>query len=253
MGEAGHAVDTSSLDRAPAISAGKGYDLPYSLIDGMSVRFTQLPEAESHIQPGPSDHSLWNGMPTAATWIWNGLRGGLIAPAADMKISGVGAEGFLSSWAQRGADVDKIQSSTLYAYSLAGYYAFSAKPRDAWTIAALRRKVRFLVEDAPALRSVVNSEAEILETNLSEEYANQKKESAKKLLALSTCGKGLTRTSVVEVSLGKQKGRLILSQLFTAGRLTPGVSSPGLYGLRYDPSAEQFVLNMLSDVLAQSR
>lgn len=252
MGEAGHAIEMSSLNHAPALAAGQVYDLASSLIDGLSVGFTQLPEAESHIQPGPSDRSLWSGLPVAATWIWNGMRGGLIAPAADMKISGVGAEGFLSDWSQRGADVEKIQSGMLYAYSLEGYYAFSSTPHDTSAIATLRRKVRFLVEDAPALKGIVNPDAEITETNLSEKYTKQLAEGTKTLLALSICGKGLTRTDVAEVSFGKGKGTLIFSQLFTAGRLTPEVSSPGLYGLRYDPAAEQFVLNMLSHALAHS-
>jgi hypothetical protein len=36
------------------------------------------------------------------------------------------------------------------------------------------------------------------------------------------------------------------SQLLTAGRLAPGFGQPGLYGIRYDPAAAQFVLNMLA-------
>jgi hypothetical protein len=37
--------------------------------------------------------------------------------------------------------------------------------------------------------------------------------------------------------------------LLTAGRLAHGYGQTGLYGIRYDPAAVQFVLNMLQAAL----
>jgi hypothetical protein len=51
------------------------------------------------------------------------------------------------------------------------------------------------------------------------------------------------------ISFGEGKGKLIVSQLLTAGRLARGFGEDGLYGIRFDPVANQFVLNMMEAVL----
>jgi len=54
---------------------------------------------------------------------------------------------------------------------------------------------------------------------------------------------------VVQIDFEAGQGRLILSQLLTAGRLAPGFGTTGTYGKRFDPVAEQFVLNLLARCL----
>jgi hypothetical protein len=51
------------------------------------------------------------------------------------------------------------------------------------------------------------------------------------------------------IKFGNEKGNLIVSQLLTAGRLATDFGENGLYGIRYDPVAGQFVLNMMETVL----
>jgi beta-galactosidase len=249
LGQAGKKGDLGPLDGAPRVLPGDAYLKTQQLFAGIEVQFLQVAEPESHIQPGPKDDSLWENLPRQATWLWNGLRGGLIAPAAEMEISGLGAEGFLAEWVQRGADAKPIRDGGYYAYRLAAYYAFSTKPNDALTIKALRDKVKFLVEDAPALQDVVDPNAKIEQTDLSAEYRKHIGGNAEQLIPLSTCGKNLTRTDVAEITFGAHKGNVILSQVMTAGRLQVGETEPGFYGLRYDPAAEQFVLNALAKAL----
>jgi beta-galactosidase len=72
---------------------------------------------------------------------------------------------------------------------------------------------------------------------------------ATQLIPLASCGKNLTRILVVELVFGPSKGKVILSQVLTAGRLARGYQEPGLYGIRHDPAAEQFTLNMIAKVL----
>jgi hypothetical protein len=55
----------------------------------------------------------------------------------------------------------------------------------------------------------------------------------------------------VELTFGTGAGRLVLSQALTAGRLVRSAAEPGFYGIRYDPAAEQFTLNMLAAALAK--
>ncbi len=168
LGQGYRKGDLGPLESAPKLSPGAASPIENELFSGIKIKFTPLPEPESHVQPGPGDASLWNGLPVAATWLWNGLRGGLIAPAANMQVSGLGND------AQAG-DV----------------------------------------------------------------------------IPLSACGRGLTRTDIVEMMLGTGKGNVILSQVLTAGRLVRGTSEAGQYGIRYDPAAEQFVLNMLAKAIRE--
>jgi hypothetical protein len=44
----------------------------------------------------------------------------------------------------------------------------------------------------------------------------------------------------------------LVSQLLTAGRLANGFGEMGLYGIRYDEVANQFVLNMMEIALKKS-
>lgn len=253
LGQGYRKGDLGPLDGAPTIPAGQGYLKTQDLFAGIRVSFAQLPEPESHIQTGPPDgehhDALWAHLPLSATWIWNGLRGGLIVPAADMEVSGLSTDGFLAQWTGHGADPKAITAGNDYAYELAGYYAFSTTPNDKSTIEALRKRVRFLAEDAPALQNALNANATIEQTDLGKGYRDAKSGQALQLLRLSTCGKGLTRTDIAELTFGTNKGSVILSQAITAGRLNPEVSEPGLYGIRYDPAAAQFVLNLLAEAL----
>jgi beta-galactosidase len=250
LGE-GYRKTLGNLEGAPVV-----YD-PYvesaDLFDGVHLTFRQLAEPESHIQPAAANHSLWNGLPTPATWIWNGLRGGLIAPAADMEVSGLSQNALLAQWKQHGADTAAISSGKPYfAYSFFGYYAFSATPQDKATQDALRARVRLLAEDAPALKDAINPNGPIEQFDLGKAFTDALHAHAQSLIPLSTCGKNLTRTEIVELSFGAASGKLILSQALTAGRLARGSAEPGFYGIRYDPAAEQFALNMLSEALTES-
>jgi hypothetical protein len=52
------------------------------------------------------------------------------------------------------------------------------------------------------------------------------------------------------LTFGPGKGNVILSQVLTAGRLVRASAQAGFYGLRYDPAAAQFVLNMIAKAAA---
>jgi hypothetical protein len=92
----------------------------------------------------------------------------------------------------------------------------------------------------------VNPTSPVEQTDLHKGYRDASTGQAKQLLPLSTCGKNLTRTDIVELTFGPGKGNVILSQALTAGRLVRGAAEPGLYGIRHDPATEQFVLNILA-------
>lgn len=216
---------------------------------GLRATFRELPEPESCVHPAASDDSLWAGLPREATWLWNGLRGGLVAPAADMELAGLSPEAFVALWAGRGADPERIAQGPYLAQELAGHYAFSAGD-DPAAHDGLRRRVRFLVEDAPALAAAINPEAPIRTYDLAAGYRASAGGAATGLEPLASCGMNLLRAPVVSVSFGPGRGRLILSQLLTSGRLAAGYGEPGLYGLRHDPAAEQFVLNVMAVALA---
>jgi beta-galactosidase len=248
LGEGYRAKALGSLDGAPVVR--DPYTVTANLFDGVRLTFSQLAEPESHIQRAPFNRALWAGLPPSATWLWNGLRGGLIAPAADMEVSGLSQSALIAQWQERGANPDAFGAGkSYYAYQLAGYYAFSTRDKDDATQNALRAHVRLLAQDAPALKDVINPDAAIDITDLAAEYRDAVNASAQRLLPLSTCGKNLTRTEIVELVFAPAEGRLILSQALTAGRLVRGSSQPGPYGIRYDPAAEQFTLNMMAQAL----
>jgi hypothetical protein len=133
------------------------------------------------------------------------------------------------------------------AFELEGFYAFSHDPLMNDTVKdELRKKVAFIVEDAPALAGSVNPMAPIKSYDLAAELKTQKEDPSLSVTAMAIAGKGLVRTPVVKVESGS--GKLIISQLLTEGRLAEGFGSEGIYGVRRDPVAEQMVLNMLSEL-----
>jgi hypothetical protein len=214
---------------------------------GMRIAFRQVAEPESHLHPSTTS------LDRQATWLWNGLRGGLIVPAVDMEVTGLSPRGFLSTWVSRGADSTLIKGKSYLAFEHQGFYAFSTTRDDTSTLQSLRKKVEFMVEDAPAIKNTVIPEAPINTFDLVQEYKECQKGKAETLVPLARCGKSLTRVPVVEITFGPRKGKLILSQLLTAQRLAKGYGEVGLYGIRYDPASAQVVLNMLKEVCADQQ
>jgi beta-galactosidase len=243
--------DLGPLEGAPRVKD------PYverdNLFCGIQLIFREAAEPESHLHPAPDDDSLWAYLPRESTWLWNGLRGGLVVPSADMEVRGLSAPAFLSLWASRGANAEAVRQATNYfAYELAGFYAFSPNDKDKDVMDKLRAKVRLLAEDAPALQDRINPKAPMQGNNIAQIYHQDTAQGkASTLQPLAVCGKNLTRIPVIELTFGPSKGRVILSQALTAGRLVRGHQEPGLYGIRYDPAAEQFTLNMIAKALDQ--
>jgi beta-galactosidase len=204
----------------------------YKLFSGIQLTFRKMAEPESNLQPALNDDSLWACLPRESTWLWNGLRGGLVVPSTDMDVSGLSRSAFLLLWASRGADAAAIQNNKdYYAYELAGYYSFSSKDNDEAVVGRLRDKVQTLFEDAPSLQDRINPNAPIVTTDLAQIYQQDGTEGkATTLTPLATCGKNLTRIPVVELGFGPARGKVILSQVLTAGRLVRGCEEPGLYG-----------------------
>lgn len=216
------------------------------LFDGLQVRFKQMPEPESCIHPSVHPSVLWDDLPPEATRIWNGLRGGLIVPAWDLELAGLGPEDFVKQWAGRGADQAKLTEENYFGYELAGFYAFSTG-KDLEVAKQLKAKVRFLVEDAPSLQERINPDAPVKIYQLSELYRQSRNSSIAAVNGLVNAGKGLTRTPVVEVCF-QSGAKLILSQLITAGRLAGGSGKKGLYEVRRDPACMQFVINLVKQL-----
>ena len=218
----------------------------YDLFTGVSLHFTEVVESESHIHPAKENNSLWEHLPKDAGWLWNGYRGGLVVPAHDMEVSGLNSNAFIKQWVEKGADNTQLISKPYYAYELDGYYEFSFKKNDSKTKSRLRDKVRFLMEDAPALATSLDPNGRIEIRNLHDEFKQAKSGRAVNFIPLVECGKGLTRTPAAMIQFGKNKGQLVVSQLLTSGRLADGFGKEGLYGIRTDEAAKQFVLNMMS-------
>ena len=254
----GYPEDTAELgplQGVATVDAPKRYSFP--LFDGLALNFIEMAEPESHIHPSEKGHALWQNLDKRQSWLWNGMRGGLIVPATDFEVDGLDGIAWLEQWVTRGADEGALKSGRYYAYLLEGFYAFSENSRDADIMSALRGKVKFLVEDAPALQSSVNPDAVIEEVDLAEAYralnasgtisGSSSQDATTLLTPLVIAGKGLTRAPVKEIDFGHS--RLIISQLLTNGRLAESYGEPGLYGIRYDEAAVQFVLNMMHRAL----
>lgn len=219
------------------------------LFGGLTLTFREVAEPESCVHPSAEDDSLWAHLAPEATQLWNGLRGGLVAPAADMEITGLSGGAYVSSWVARGAPADWPSRDSYYAFELGGQYVFSEHDLD--TVRdSLRDRVRFLVADAPSLEHVVNPEAPIRVTDLSAGLRAAERGTAEGLLPLANCGMNLLRSPVMAVTFGAGRGTLVLSQLLTAGRLGAAGTQGAVYDIRTDPAAQQVVLNMLAASLA---
>lgn len=218
-----------------------------TLFDGLRVTFTEGVEGESCVHPAEGGHPvLWQHVPTEATRIWNGRRGGLIVPAWDMQVSGLARAAFLACWRERGAPVDRLEAGGgCVAYELAGHYAFS-ETDDKDVVRKLREKVKFLADDAPALGARLDPDGPVAVTDLAAACRECPPNGAETVRPLACAGKGLVRAPVVEIGFGGKRGTIVVSQLYTEARLVRGAAQPGLYGTRHDPAAEQFVLNMLA-------
>jgi hypothetical protein len=235
------------LEGAPTVY-NPGVLQSVKLFSGVTVSFRETAEPESTIQQPAANKQLWQSIPHEATWLWNGLRGGLIVPASDMSVEGLGGDAVLSAWQVRGADPIAVKTGSYFAYELAGYYAFSTHDQDASVSDALRKRVKLIVEDAPALAMSVNPNAPITVTDLGKLYTRSNADGqTANLTPLANAGKGLSRIPVVKLTYGEGSGSAVISQLLTAGRLAndPLNSPQEVYHLRYDPVAVQFVLNML--------
>jgi hypothetical protein len=242
----GYPVDKNDLGPLQGVATRNNTPVKtYELFGGIRLSFSEAAEPESHIHADKNNSSLWKSIPPEYTWLWNGMRGGLIVPATNFDLTGLSREGFLSQWLPKGADESMIKEANYYAYSLEGFYEFSGSADDKQAIDKLRKKVNFLIQDAPALANSLNANAPVKLTDLSKSYRESANGIGKDLIPLVNAGKNLTRTPVIMIKSGKGKGNIIVSQLLTAGRLTRGSGEDGLYGIRYDPVCVQFVLNMM--------
>ena len=223
----------------------------YDLFSGISLSFQEVAEPESHIHPDIKNNSLWENIPYETTWMWNGMRGGLIVPATDMRIEGLSSISFLTLWKGRGADERKIIDEEYYSYELEGFYEFSNIPDDKETIRKLKNKIIFLVEDAPALANSLNPNAPIKVNNLTENYKESLNRKGNSMISLVNAGKNLTRVPVMMLQFGEGKGKLLVSQLLTSGRLVKRLETDDFYDIRYDVVANQFVLNMIKVTLSK--
>jgi hypothetical protein len=239
----GYGKDLGPLQGAPKPRPSEPLTLD---LLGVPLSFREVAEPESHVHPAADDRSLWEGMDADATWMWNGLRGGLVAPASAMEVVRADPAGVIALWKERGADPDLVKSEAYFAYELQGHYAFSTSDEDSAVERKLRERLTFLADDAPSLAASVDPEAPIRVVDLAAEYRRSAARPALSVRPLATCGRNLTRTPVLRVRFADRRGIVILSQLLTAGRLAPGSGQPGPYGLRYDPAAAQLVLNMLA-------
>ena len=146
-----------------------------------------------------------------------------------------------------------MEQGSYYAYELCGFFAFDSLPNNKALTQELRRKVEFLVEDAPALAMSINPKAPVRVTDLGSGYRNSARGSATELVPLAAAGKNLTRTPVLRIGFGSGKGCLLLSGLLTSGRLdaarTPeAVPCP----VKYDEAAVQMVINLIENALENS-
>lgn len=221
----------------------------HPLFAGIELVFREAAEPESHLHPALDNDRLWAHLPRESTWLWNGLRGGLIVPPFEFDVTGLSSSAFLALWGNRGAEPAALKAGEpAYAYELGGYYAFSKKPKDEAVIAELRRKVKFLFDDAPALQGRLDPDGPILTTDLAAALRTTGggSEDASELVPLANCGKNLTRVPIVMASFGPNRGRVVISQVLTAGRLVGDGGSLRLYELGHDPAAEQFALNLIA-------
>ena len=213
-------------------------------IKGTQLKFTKVAEPENHIHPPEENAVIWNHINKNDTWLWNGLRGGLIVPANEIEVTGLRPEAFLTKWKSKGANPKMLSDVPYYAYELQGYYRFSTQKEDHAIEKELKDYLHFLIEDAPALATSLNPNAKIKITDLHGAYKNAFKGQAQKIIPLVNCGKNLTRVPVLQLEFGEAKGKIILSQLITKERLAPNQIKTGIFDKKIDPVAIQMVINM---------
>ena len=218
----------------------------YPFIKGTELTFKKVAEPESHIHQANKNNVIWSHLPKESTWLWNGLKGGLIVPANEIEVSGLSSKAFLSKWKTKGADTQSMKNKLYYAYELQGYYEFSEKANDKELQKKLKDKVAFLVEDAPALATSINPNAKIISINLNKDYLKATLGEANEIISLAIAGRNLNRAPLIQLDFGENKGNVILSQLITKGRLfETQLDNKKGYETKFDPAAVQMVLNML--------
>lgn len=223
-----------------------------SLMDGLEIRFQEVAEPESCLHPTGESRTLWSGLDRQATWLWNGLKGGIVAPACDMSVSSLSPQAFLEEWEARGASREAILENRCWAYWMEGFYEFSEQ-EDPAVGEALKQRVKLLAEDAPALANAINPNAKVQCMDLGTAY-RESKGTVRSVRSLAAAGKGLFRSPLVRVE--RESGQVLyLSQLLTSGRLTPPSAAQTLHlplhpsAPIYDPACEQFLCNLLAQAL----
>ena len=207
----GYPADKNNLGPLQAVSNRSNTPVKtYDLFGGIRLSFNEAAEPESHIHPDRNNSSLWRNIPLDHTWLWNGMRGGLIVPATNFDCTGLGSEAFLSQWLPRGAEESRISEGKYYAYSLEGIYEFSSSPEDNPARERLKNKVDFLIQDAPALANSLNANAPVKVTDLTKGYKESGNGIGKELIPLVNAGKSLTRTPVVMIKTGSGSGNIIV-------------------------------------------
>lgn len=224
--------------------------LSYPLFGSIILNFKESAEAETNILPDRSNNSLWSRLPDGYRGMWNGLRGCLAVPAWELEVQGVNADLFLEQWAARGADVQSVKSGRpYYAYELHGYYEYSDKADDYMAKQRLHDQVMQKIEDAPSLAVFINPDIPIKTTDLASGYRNANAGMAERMVRMVNAGKNLTKVPVIGIMFGSGKGNLIVSQLLTAGRLSPHNTMGKAFARRFDGTAVQMVLNMMEQAL----
>jgi len=245
----GQGYERSTADLQGVRKSSGGIISKASLPFGVKALFKEAAEPESHIHPTDNNVQLWNNIPREATWMWNGLKGGLIVPSVDFELSGLSASSFLETWKAKGAAIENIKKEDYYSYELEGFYAFSTTEKNSVLKDSLRQSVKFLVEDAPALKLRINPDAKIIVRNLNKAFKESKKGKASALLPLVSAGRNLKKKPVYAVEFAKGYGKVIISQLITDGRLHRTEEKTNKLEKKYDAAAAQMVLNMLEYVI----
>ncbi|MFW5803512.1 MAG: glycoside hydrolase [Verrucomicrobiota bacterium] len=207
---------------------------------GAMVCWSPLAEPESAIHPATGAEDLWTGLRKENTALWAGLKGGIIAPAVDMRFEGFSAAAVLAHWTARGANDEAIRKGPCFACEKAGYIEFAPEPSEA-VKRRLEERISFLIDDAPALADRIDPRGPVAVHDLHQLWS-EADGAIRALRPLIVCGKGLTRTAAVDIVFEHLPGRLILTQLLTGGRLA---TPPQADGRRPDPGAAQLVLNLI--------
>lgn len=229
----------------------------WQLSPALKLKFTEVAEPESHLHA--DTHKVAKRQMVALQpwdlWLMNGTKGGLAIPKWEMQVLGLSPKAMISTWLARGADPLVLSSGKdYYAYELNGYYAFSTKAKDRDTEAKLRARVRFLLQDAPALKNELNPDGPINSWAIGAELkastgGGTEKAQVTSILPLMTAGKGLTRTPTVLATTNS--GQHIISQLMVDGRLVGTATPPYAKDKgRPDPVVQQLLLNWLGILAA---